>query len=289
VSVGCNFSGDATHGAVSRTAGATLQPGPLSLIRVDPDQATIDGGTSVQFAALPYDVFSNLITSPVGTPTWSSSNTSAVTIDAAGKATAANVLSDVTVTITATIGSESDQATLTVNAVPFGPTAVDDAATGALNNGTITISGNLLSNDVGNPAPFVTSFGGGSFSGTFVPGSGVQTGANGATLSLQANGTLAFTATVAATYTFSYTIANGLGSTSTATVTLTVNAQGSGGSTGGNGGGTNCSNPGSTRVAEDGVIAKKPAAPRGAGILDGPRSGGMGRPTFTVNGILQCT
>ncbi len=81
----------------------------LTTITVTPSPATVASGSTQTFTALPRDQFGNSITATV---TWSSSNLSVGTINAAGVFTA---VAAGTTTVTATSGSVSGSATVTVS------------------------------------------------------------------------------------------------------------------------------------------------------------------------------
>ncbi|MCZ7400949.1 MAG: Ig-like domain-containing protein [Candidatus Methanoperedens sp.] len=104
----------ATSGGVSGTATVTVTalPPVLTSITVSPATTSVVVGNTQTFTASPRDQFGNPINATV---TWSSSNTGVGTITNAGLFTAIAVG---TTTITATNGSISGTATVTVSALP---------------------------------------------------------------------------------------------------------------------------------------------------------------------------
>lgn len=127
------------------TQPAPTQPAPaavLSAIAVSPGSITVIAGNTETFTATPKDQFGNPIAATV---TWSSSNPSAGTIDAAGVFTA---LAAGTTTITAASGGISGQVKVTV--IPR-PSIVDAAynftnATTAQNS-NVTVAGKNITAD----------------------------------------------------------------------------------------------------------------------------------------------
>ncbi len=124
-----------------------LQPatGQLATITISPSPATISLGQTQQFTATGRDTNGNIVSI---TPTWSSSNTTVGTINAAGIFTA---LAAGTTTIIATSGSISGTATMTVSTGVASGTitgTVTGAATGAVIAGaTVSATGVTATTD----------------------------------------------------------------------------------------------------------------------------------------------
>jgi hypothetical protein len=105
----------ATSAALKGTATVTVTPGPLALITVTPNPITLNVSLSQQFTAVGKDASGNVVAI---TPTWSVAAGGGV-IGSAGLFTAGTTLGTYTNTVTATSGSISGVATVTVTAGPL--------------------------------------------------------------------------------------------------------------------------------------------------------------------------
>jgi uncharacterized protein YjdB len=99
----------ATSEGKSGTATVTVQAGPAAVVVVAPRTATIVVGQKLTIVATATDALGNAITGRAFT--WHSSNSSTASVDASGVVTAKR---SGTVTITATLDTKSDTATLTI-------------------------------------------------------------------------------------------------------------------------------------------------------------------------------
>ncbi|HEX5437767.1 MAG TPA: Ig-like domain-containing protein [Gemmatimonadaceae bacterium] len=108
------------------TAAITAQEAPVQSITVTPTDTTILVGQTAQFTDTVKDAEGNVLTDRA--VTWSSSDAGVATIDDNGKATAALSLGGTT-TISATSGTVTGSATLTVSLVPVGLVVIAPADT----------------------------------------------------------------------------------------------------------------------------------------------------------------
>ncbi len=136
----------ATLGTVSGSTGLTVTPATLVSISVTPTNPSIANGTSQQFAAT--GTYTDNSTQPLTTSvTWSSSNISVASIsNASGSNGLASSVSQGAVTITATLGTVSGSAGLTVTpaalvsiaVTPANPTIADRTTQQFTATGTYT-------------------------------------------------------------------------------------------------------------------------------------------------------
>jgi uncharacterized protein YjdB len=104
----------ASEAAITGSTSATVQVAGLQSITVTPSNTSVTSGSPQQFTAMGH--LQNGTTQDISTSaTWTSSNTSAATIDSTGLVTTLSVTVPTTVTITATSGTVFGTATLTVN------------------------------------------------------------------------------------------------------------------------------------------------------------------------------
>jgi len=101
----------ASSGAVQGTASMSVSAAQLTGIQLNPSTASLAKGRTQQFDIIP--TYTDGTHSPIPSVTWSSSDTSKVSISSAGLATALAVTT-LDVTITATSGTISNTATVTV-------------------------------------------------------------------------------------------------------------------------------------------------------------------------------
>jgi uncharacterized protein YjdB len=100
----------ATSEGRNGSASITVTPGPAATVDVSPNSASLRVNGSVQLAAVAHDAAGNLITGRAFT--WTSSDTSRATVDSTGLVRAKKAG---TVTITATMDTRSDFATIVVS------------------------------------------------------------------------------------------------------------------------------------------------------------------------------
>jgi uncharacterized protein YjdB len=104
----------ASSAAISGNTNVTVQIAGLQSIVLSPSNTSINSGQTQQYMATGH--LSNGTTQDISSSaTWTSSNTTAVMIDATGLATAQTVTQTTNVTITATSGTVSANTTLTVS------------------------------------------------------------------------------------------------------------------------------------------------------------------------------
>lgn len=103
----------ASVGSIAGTATVNVTPGPLASITVTPNPQTLSTGATQQYTAVGRDAGGNVLTIA---PTWSVANGGG-TINAAGLFTAGNTVGTFANTITATSGTISGKATVTVTPV----------------------------------------------------------------------------------------------------------------------------------------------------------------------------
>ncbi len=188
----------ATSGSKSGTATVTVAAANLTSITVSPATASIEAGATQQFTATGHydDSSTRDLTSSV---TWSSSSTSLATINSAGLATG---VASGSVTITATSGSVSSTAALTVTAVPRTLTSITvSPATASVVQGlttNFTATGHYSDNSTQDLTASVTWTS--SATGVATVAAGVATGVSAGTANIVAtsgsiSGTAALTVT----------------------------------------------------------------------------------------------
>lgn len=181
-----------------------IETGIAGQVIVSPDSAAIPVGGTQQFTATVLDLHGNPLAC---TPTWSSSNTAAATVNASGLATG---VAPGTTTITATCQAASGSATLTVFNPNTPPVANDDAFE-AIGNVTVPVAApGVLANDTDGENDALTAV------------AGTYPTTSGGTVTINADGS--FTYLSAAGFVgadgFTYTVTDGQDS-ATANVTMT--------------------------------------------------------------------
>ncbi|MEX2611920.1 MAG: hypothetical protein WEA24_18500, partial [Gemmatimonadota bacterium] len=112
----------ATSGSISGTATVTVIAGPLASITVEPNPVTLQIGTEQQFTATGRDAGGNQV--PL-TAVWSATDPPGTINSASGLFTAGNTLGTYPASVTATSGSISGTATVTVIAGPLASITVE--------------------------------------------------------------------------------------------------------------------------------------------------------------------
>jgi hypothetical protein len=182
----------ATIGGVTARASITVQPGAVATVTVAPTSATVAPGGSVTFTATARDSFGNTVN---GAVTWSAS-AAAGTITPGGVFTAGSSPGTYAAAVTATVGSVSGTASVTINTGALSSLTVAPAATQVTAGGNVafTATGRDANNNpvAVTPTWSVVSGGGtiGASSGIFVAGTTAGTFPN--TIRAVANSLTAF-------------------------------------------------------------------------------------------------
>jgi methionine-rich copper-binding protein CopC len=217
-----------------------IELGIVGQVVITPSEATIRDNETQDFTATVTDLHGDPIAGltvlwSVGDPTVATLDPTEGTTDDAGETmtTATPPTESPTLNSPTTVFAETEgvkvMALLTVEPSTFAPTANDDSY-GPFGTFPLDVDDDagLLANDVGDPAPGVTHFGGGSLGGAVgdnAAGDAVAFGTGGS-LTVNANGSFTFTPSSGFTgdFTFDYEIDNGIPPTSVGTVTIQVEA-----------------------------------------------------------------
>ena len=125
----------ATSEGKSGTASITVAGAPVATVTVTPASASVQAGQTVQLTATLKDASGNILTGRV--VTWSSSNTTAASVNSAGLVTANAAGS---ATITATSEGKTGTSTITVTPVPVASVTVAPATTSVATGGTVQLT-----------------------------------------------------------------------------------------------------------------------------------------------------
>jgi hypothetical protein len=120
---------------VAASCGGTTEPTKVASVTVTPNTIAVPIGATQQFVATTYDSFSNALTGRV--VTWSSSNTSVVTVSSSGLASG---VASGTATITATSEGQAGAATVSVAPPPVVSVAITPATSSITEVQTVQLS-----------------------------------------------------------------------------------------------------------------------------------------------------
>ena len=138
-----------TRGNKGATARVAAAPVPVATVRVSPSSTSLQAGQTLTLSATTLSAADSLL--PGRTVTWTSSNTTVATVDAAGTVTARVAGS---ATITATSEGVAGTAALAVTALPA-PGAVSTLAATATSDTTVTLAFTDAGNGLGGPASYL--------------------------------------------------------------------------------------------------------------------------------------
>ncbi|HUI75386.1 MAG TPA: kelch repeat-containing protein [Candidatus Acidoferrum sp.] len=138
---------------------SSLSPPQLGSIRITPSNSPLQAGSQLPLVATGYDIYGNSV-GVLGSVVWNSSSPLVASIsNAAGSAGIVNGLSAGTTTITATVGSISTTAQITVTKVLLSVTVTPSNPSVLLNSSQqlqLTATGNYSDGSSGNLTPYVT-------------------------------------------------------------------------------------------------------------------------------------
>ena len=137
----------ASAGGASANAAVTVSAGTVSTVSVTPGSASLVAGTTQQLVANLTDNSGSAVTGQ--TVTWKSSDASIVSVSSSGVATAAHTGSAI---VTATAGTVSGQATVTVSAGPLANVTVTPSS-GTVQQGKTMQLAASFTDVAGNPVP----------------------------------------------------------------------------------------------------------------------------------------
>jgi len=171
VSAGTAHITATSEGITSNAATLTVNPPPVSSVKVDPPTQTITDGNTATFTATLQDAQGHPLSGR--TVTWSSSDDTVATIDNSGLATSTG---PGTTTITATSEGKSGTATLQVDPAPVSSVVVTPPATAIAVGGTVQLTASIQEADAGGGHHHVVTWDSDNTNAATVDNKGLVTG-----------------------------------------------------------------------------------------------------------------